>query len=380
MRQKILFVTPYFPRHGGGLERYALEIARRLASGHGWDVAVVTSGERGGRDAREITDGITVYRLAYDLKVSNTPFGFGWPRKIKKILEVERPDLINIHMPVPGIGDVAASVAGTTPIAVTYHAGSMRKGRFIADVVIWLYEHTFLPLLLGRADRIICSSDYVRGEFFKKYLKKSSTVTPAVDTSVFKPLEHEKPFGATVLFVAGLGKAEQHKGLRTLLKAMTLVVARVPEARLTIVGDGDMRAEYARYADELGLKGSVRFTGRLSGVPLVSEYQHAHVLVLPSTTPESFGMVLLEAMACGVAVIGSDIGGIPYLIKDGEDGLLLSAPGHRIVAEKILQILTDPALAKRLATKGLVKAQTRFSWDTQAKRYDELLQTVLTHA
>ena len=172
----ILMVAPYFPPAGGGLERYAFEIARRLQKDYAWRVVVITSGERYGQD--ETNDsGPTVYRLGYRFKFSNTPFALVGCQ-IKRILKAENPDIINIHTPVPGIGDVVAMSVGRKPLVVTYHSGSMHKGRLSSDLFIWLYEHGNVAFYSSPRERILSALRILSGFNFASVSYKSTTITP----------------------------------------------------------------------------------------------------------------------------------------------------------------------------------------------------------
>ncbi|HWC57924.1 MAG TPA: glycosyltransferase family 4 protein [Candidatus Paceibacterota bacterium] len=362
-QKTIAFVTPYFPPQGGGLEKYAYEIALRLHRDHGCRIIFITSGAHKDADRVDEVAGMKIYRLSYQWKVSNTPIALNWRKKIKTIFGKEHVDLVNVHTPVPGIGNFAAAVAGTRPVVVTYHAGSMRKHKFLVDMIVSVYENVFLPLLLKRANSIICSSDFVRNHFLKKYTYKSITVTPAVDVNLFKP-SPEPPHDSTLLFVAGLGYAQQHKGLRILLDAVKKLEQVFPHLKLIVVGDGDMREWYESYVAHLGFRDRVSFRGILTGDELVRSYQSASVLVLPSYAPaESFGMVLIEAMACKLAVIGTNIGGIPTVISDHVDGLLIPPNDSKALADAIELIFSDMKNLRLMGENGRKKVLEHYTWD-----------------
>lgn len=369
----VVVVAPYFPPYGGGLERYAYEIARGLEKNCNWRVVVITSGERWGTDNKEEVNGMTIYRLAYRWKFSNTPFSFGWIRKIKKILKEEHPDILNIHEPVPGIGDIASFLAPDKPIVLTYHAVSMRKGRLLPDLFVWLYEHGPLNILLRRANLIICSSDFVRFEFLNSYTQKSRTITPAVDSNFFKPLENNSASAKhpTVLFVASLNRAEQYKGLKYLIDGIKIVKETVPDIRLVVVGDGDMKGSYEAHANRLGLHDSVKFEGRLSGGALVKQYERADIFSLPSLN-ESFGMVILEAMSAGLPIVATNVGGIPTLVDEGKNGFLVEPRSAAALAEKIEYLIAHPAEAAALGAAGRTKAIEHFDWERRVAEYDRI--------
>lgn len=378
MRQKtILIVTPYFPPHSGGLERYAQEIAMRLHGAYEWRVIVVTTGTQHGQDYEEEIGGLKVYRLSYPWKLSNTPLSLRWFSRIRAICKIERPDIVNIHMPVPGIGDIAAMVSTTNRIVVTYHAGTMRKRSMVYDPIIFMYEQTFLRLLMKRARHIICSSDYVRDGFLKRYHAKSSTITPGVDFNLFHsdPKEsHERP---TILFVGSLTKSQCFKNLSILIRAVNIVREDIPDILLKVVGDGDLRPEYEALVNNLGISKYVQFEGYLTGGALVRAYQSCDVLALLSSLPaESFGMVLLEAMACGKPVIGARMGGIPTIIEDGKNGFLVMPDDMQSLCSVIKKIVTNPAFAAKMGSVGLKKAREGFSWEMKADQYDRILTSI----
>ena len=374
--KKLLIVAPYFPPHSGGLEKYAFEISKHLKRDYQWKIVVITSGERRGKDMKEEYHDLTVYRLSYSFKLSNSPIGIGWFSKVRNIIKIENPLIINIHTPVPGIGDIAALFTNGKPLVVTYHAGSMHKEKILSDIFIWVYEHIFMHFLLEKAASIICASDFVRFNFLKLYSKKSITITPGTDIKLFIPNPSKKNKRPTILFVGGLGKAEQHKDLQTLLEAIKIVQDSIHDISLMVVGDGDMRKEYEAYVAQLKIKKSVQFTGKLFGKQLVEAYQQAHVFVLPSTN-ESFGLVLIEAMACKVPVIGTDIGGIPEIIENNKNGIIIPPKNPIALAESIRNILCDKNFSLRIAENGYTKVIDCFQWTKKARETDSVFQKII---
>jgi glycosyltransferase involved in cell wall biosynthesis len=155
-----------------------------------------------------------------------------------------------------------------------------------------------------------------------------------------------------------------------LIDAFALVTQRIPDARLLLVGGGDAVSDHLERAAELGLGGAVQAFGSLSGDDLVSAYQAARVVVLPSLTEaESFGMTLIEAMACGRPVIGSAVGGIPKVIDDGVSGLLVPPGNVQELADACVRVLDDDALADRLGEFGRDRVVREFTWTPTLDRY-----------
>ena len=204
-------------------------------------------------------------------------------------------------------------------------------------------------------------------------------VLPGVDTDTFVPAEpgdlNVRP--PTVLFVGRLDRASAWKGIDHLLNAFVLVLRELPDAELVLVGGGDALEDHRHAAASLGILANVRFLGVLEGSALVQAYQQATVVVLPSTSEaEAYGMSLIEAMACKKPVIGSNIGGIPFVIDDGVDGLLVAPGDHQELASACLEVLRSPALAAEMGERGWMKVQS-LSWQSRVEQYQEIFATVL---
>ena len=162
---------------------------------------------------------------------------------IRKLIRDIDPDIINVHLPVPFLADLAALSARGTPLIVTYHSGSMKGRGFVLDLLIDLYEKCALPLILKKADRIICSSEFVRQNFLKKYKFKSVTIHPGVDSSIFKR-RNAAPENRKVIFVGDFRTGG--KGLDYLREVIRLV----PEATLHVVAEEQKLSLSGRYTTE----------------------------------------------------------------------------------------------------------------------------------
>jgi glycosyltransferase involved in cell wall biosynthesis len=375
----LLVVTPYFPPAGGGLERYAYEISTRLSKDYKWKVVFASSGEFKGKDSKRIENGITIYRLGYNVKFSNTPFSFSWFGKAKQIIKDEKPDIINIQSPVPGIGNIFAGFAGQIPVVVTYHAGSMKKGKFITDLPLGLYEKTFLPILLNSAKEIITASDFVKNVFLRDYMNKSTTITPGTNTNDFEPSVKMKNKRPTILFVASLTRADQYKGLQNLIEITNDIKKRLPDILVSVVGGGDMKEEYQKRVIKMGLEDNFVFHGRLSGNNLIKKYQEAHIFVSLSSN-ESFGMSILEATSCGIPVVAFDVGGVSSLVKNDQNGFLVNLGNISSFKDKVIELLIDKKLNAKLGNGGRNIALTYFDWRVKANETNMLLERVLNNS
>ncbi len=355
---KILFVAPYFPPTSGGAENYAFNIALGLMKTHHAEIVVATSSTDSKKQYVENYFGMRVYRLPALFRVSNTPINPLWYFSIKRIIRAEKPDIINSHQPVVFIGDLAALLSGNIPFVLTYHSGTMKKNRFFIDIIISLYEKFILPNTAKKATRIICASGFVRDTILKDYTSKIDVIYPGVDTSLYKPDPHVKREENVVLFVARYKKMFTMKGLYYLIDGVNML----KNVKLHIVGETDDSSN-----------DNIKFVGLKQGKDLVEEMQKATLLVLPSLAHmESFGMVLVEAMACQTPVIGTNIGGIPEVITDGQDGFLVPAKSSGDLAQAISKIVTDKELATHMGLAGAAKVNEKFTWDTRVELTEEV--------
>ena len=362
-RRTLLIVAPYFPPVIGGLEQYVSRLADQLRRRHNWRVIVAASGDRGGPDRLEIINGITVYRLGYTLKISHTPLSALWLRRIRHIIDLEGPDLVNVHLPVPGLADAAAYVVRDIPLVATYHTISMHKGNLRHDIAIWIYERIMGRGVLSKATRIICSSSAVR-EFLRPYSGKSVVIPPAVDSELFSPGEDTS--GQRLLFVGNLSKSHTHKGLSYLLKA--LAEPPCQQVCLDIVGDGDGRPGYESQCRLLGISGRVCFHGRLDGPALVKRYRMSYALVQPSTN-DSLPTTLLEAMACGLPVIASRVGAMSSIVRPGFNGWVVQPGDTQSLARAIEELTSDLAKAAQYGRAGRELVKSLFTVEESGRSH-----------
>jgi glycosyltransferase involved in cell wall biosynthesis len=359
---KVLFVTPYFLPHLGGLQTYAFNIAKGLVQTYGYEVVVVTSNPDGKEQIVEDYCGIKVYRLPIMLRILNTPINPLWFLSIKRIIQSEKPDIINSHQPVPFIGDLAAFLAGNIPFVLTYHSGTMRKDELLSDIIAFLYEKLILPHTAKKATRIICASNFIKNTILQRYAFKSMTIHPGADSALFKFNPAIEKEDNLVLFICSHKNMHRLKGLSWLLEALE----GLPEVKLRIIG------EKKDFTDK-----RIVSVGIKRGKDLVEEMQKASVVVLPSLAKEGFPMVLIEAMACQTPVIGTDQGGIPEVIRDGIDGFIVPAKDSTALALVISNILTNKDLAVRMGYSGEAKVREHLNWETRVALTKEVFESCL---
>ena len=162
-----------------------------------------------------------------------------------------------------------------------------------------------------------------------------------------------------LLFVGGLDQAHYFKGVGVLLNSLVIVTHR--NWRLKIVGEGDLRPYYENLSDRLNIRKQIEFTGKLSDTELVRAFQNADLFILPSiNSNEAFGLVLIEALACGVPVIASNLPGVRRVFSDHEQGLLIE-PGDKIdLKNKLEFIFNNEEMRRIMALSARRLAKTKY--------------------
>jgi glycosyltransferase involved in cell wall biosynthesis len=379
---KVLIVAPYFYPHPGGVESYTLNIARQLIhAGH--EVVVVTSGIAG-LPAEQTLEGVKVYRLKNLFRISNTPIGWRWRGKLKRIYALEKPDVINGHMPVPYMADIAERCRGRIPFVLTYH-NDLAKTKPLQRCIAALANQVLTKRTLKRCDQIIATSQYYvnSSPLLKRYARKVSLVSPGVDTKVFHTgikldaLQAKYKDQRVILFVGSINLSQQHKGLDTLIGALAELRGKkgLGNTRLVVVGAGDGVDMYTRQAQDLGVDGYVEFTGYIEDELLAQYFTRADVFAMPSKDRnEGFGMVYMEASAVGTPVVGTHVGGVPYAVIQNETGLLVPPDDVPALVDALKKLLTDTKLASRLGARGAERAAAEFDWQILGARTLQILE------
>jgi len=370
---KILGVTPYYLPEGGGLERYAHEVFRRLAArGHEVHVACFTHGSEGTVD---VVDGVTVGRCVPRFRVSNTPVDPGFRKHLLRILETYEPDVVNAHGPVPFPAEMAALACRRTgtPFVYTYHAGRLTGGSALTKVAAAVDRHTLEARALWAADRLIGVSQFVQENALRKHQEKVHIIPPGVDPLRFPASPYPKG-SQDILYVGGVSRSYRWKGLHVLYDAFLQVAARFPDATLTLVGGGDLVDHYRQRATADGVGDRVHLLGRQDDAGLLRAYQRSAMVCLPSISPaESFGMVLAEGNACARPGVGTRVGGIPEVITDGLNGLLVPPNDANALALALGRLLADPQLAAQMGEAGHLRILQHHDWGNIARRTEHLL-------
>jgi glycosyltransferase involved in cell wall biosynthesis len=370
---KVMIATPYFYPRVGGLENYALAIARGLHAA-GWDVIVACGDITVSTVTREELPDYTIYRLPVWKVTGNTPINFGWFRMLRRIIAAERPDVINAHTPVPFMVDVVTMAAGRVPVVITYHAATLLKPSGLAMRLATHAYQIAQVITLTRARAIIAVSGYVRESLRTPLQKKTSVIPNAVEI-----IPASEGARSGLVFVANLAPTHMWKGLDLILESLaahTKLYGTTPH--LTVIGEGSDKARYETKARELGVDACVSFAGQLVGAERDRVVGRAAAqIVYPTTANDALPTVLLEGWVQELPVLAAAIGPMPSLIEDTNAGVLVEANNPRALAREIHDMLADPV---RMASMG--KAARRlvireYNWPIQITRTAALLEDVI---
>jgi glycosyltransferase involved in cell wall biosynthesis len=294
-----------------------------------------------------------------------------------------RFDLLHLHYPFFGTAELLAARRwlGRARLVLQYQMDVVGV-HWKARVFEW-HRRFMLPFILNAADAIVVTSnDYAASSFLAPRLaalQRQLTVIPAgVDLGSFSPngdrLSARQrvglPDAPTVFFLARLDRTHYFKGLHLLIDA----VARLPEAVLVVGGDGEWRPQYEARATFL-LGDRVRFIGDVPDDTLPSYYRAADVVALPSVDrTEAFGLVLLEALACGTPVVASRLPGVRTLVDDGRTGYLVEPGNVDQLADRIARCIDQSAL---LGPNAHAFVRARYGWPAIAQQLLDLYQRLL---
>ncbi|WP_290745900.1 glycosyltransferase family 4 protein [Haliea sp.] len=218
---------------------------------------------------------------------------------------------------------------------------------------------------LNRAALIVVPSGYLSA-VFNSYGQPTRIIPNIVDQSVFKPA-HDTSVSARPFTLVITRNLEPIYGIETALRALAEVLQTAPATRMRIAGSGPQESELRGLASTLGVDGAVEFTGRLDRPGIARLYAEADAMLNP-TTVDNMPNSVIEALACGVPVISTEVGGVPYIVQDEHTALLVPADDPAAMASAILRLQNDVAMRNHLSAQGLVQV-AQYAWPAVRERW-----------
>lgn len=297
-------------------------------------------------------------------------------------------DIVHAHSPIP-YSDLPALLYAkrkNLPFILTYQFDGVETGgSFARNAGVSLYNKLFIHKVLKSADTIIATTKSYAKEspFLRRYLEKIVVIPNGINIEeVTTPVTKKKSREILGLpqdseLILFFGSLVEYKGPDILLKAFKLVKNNFKNVKLIFAGRGHMDQQLKETAKQMKISDDVIFTGFVEDDEKPLYYKAADIFCLPSTTlAESFGIVNLEAMAAGLPIVSSDLGGIPDIVKNGVNGILAKPYDFEMVAEHLTKLLNNEELRQEMGQNGLEMVKN-YTWDEVTTKTEELYKKII---
>lgn len=313
------------------------------------------------------------------IKRLNSPISRYWqlPELLKnKVLEID-PDLIHLHLQYPPYSSLTQL---PIPVITTIHGLSNVFNKSVSPLIIYLnFSFILTPYfekkLLHSATKIIAVSSFMKNNVDSIIGKNSKTIfiPNGIDPQKYVNRKVSKQKGNPSLFCAG--RLIKIKGIDILLKSLPAVKIHYPDVRLYIAGDGPQYNKLKILSAKLGLDENIAFLGFLNNKEMIQFFASTDIFVMPSRF-ENAPITLIEALASGIPIVASDVGGIPEILCDGKYGILVEPENPIELARNILELTDNLELRTKMSEIGKERAQ-EYTWDLIVKKTIELYQSVI---
>jgi len=371
-RPRILVVNKLYPPFVGGVEKVAADIVDELSDRYDFHVLAC---QAKGRRVVEKQGNVTVERCASWGVLRSVPISFDFVRRYRQL--APQFDLVHFHEPFP-LGTLGGAVSGFKRGVITFHSQVLRQ-RILKHAYTLL-----LKSLLRKVDAIMPTSPdlFKHAKILQPYRDKIHSVPLGIDASYLEvaadqteEIQKVRDRITSDFMYLAVGRCVGYKGFGVLLEAFS----KIPAGNLVIVGDGPLRSELGQKAMDYGIADRVLFTGKISDRELAHFFHACDVFVLPSTMEtEAFGLVQLEAMACGKPVINTNLKtGVPYVSLDGETGITVPVGEPVPLANAMQQMQDNPQMRSLFGKNARLRFQNNFRRSHMASKVDNVYRHVL---
>jgi glycosyltransferase involved in cell wall biosynthesis len=384
---RVLLLNYEYPPLGGGAGLATAELAKGLvAAGGTVDVVTASAGEydeRRSSSRDQSQTGLRLYRVRSrrvglhqaGMIGAATYLHHALP-VVRRLLRASRYDVVHVFFSLPTGALLPLLNLGGMPVVVSlrgsdvpgydpYNPAVQHAHRLLAPLTRWIWR---------RADCVVAVCESL-GRLIDRTCKglDYSVIPNGVDLSLFHPGEHPRQRGGPIRCLA-VARLVERKGLGELLRAFALLPRR--RFSLEIVGNGPDASRLRGLAVELGVSREVSFLGPLERSVVAQRYREADLFTLPSSA-EAFGNVFAEALASGLPIVGSTVGGIPELVEHGKNGLLVPPGSPHALAQAIRYLAEDTELREEMGRRNRVKAERQLEWARVTRQYLSLYESLL---
>lgn len=360
---RIGMICPYSFDAPGGVQAHVVDLSQELRR-RGHDVRILAPG----RPENAPIPGMTLtgpgVAIPYNGSVARLSFGPATWRATRTWLRAAPLDVLHIHEPnAPSVGMFALAMS-SGPIAATFHTSTT------SSMILEASDGVLAPLLEKIRGRIAVSALARRWQI--EALGSDAVEIPnGVDVAAFSGVDATSERSETPT-IAFLGRYdESRKGMDVLVRALPRVLESVPNLRLRIMGDGDAEALRNRLPRDM----DVDFLGRVDDTRKAAVLAAADVYCAPNTGGESFGIVLVEAMAAGTAVVASDLDAFRRVLRDGDCGELAAVGDPEALASALVRVLVDPDRRAHIEANGTA-AVREYDWSVVTDRVVRVYETI----
>jgi glycosyltransferase involved in cell wall biosynthesis len=403
----ILFVSDVSIRNViGGAERVLYEQSTRLTR-RGHEIHVLTRQLPDHPDLKEIIQG--VHESRYPVNQGNAISLFCSSTRncrmlYESVIQNTTFDVLNFHQPFSSFGVLKSRNSRGAKKIYTCHSLSFEeyqsrnpKPRGLIKRVLYALNVQARKIIEGKAlrssDKIIVLSSYSRGKVLSQYgisPDKIILIPGGVDLERFRPAANRMDIRRALclsehkIVLLSLRNLVPRMGLENLIQAMPFVVQHIPDIQLIIGGSGPLKEDMVRLAEKLDLQDFVRFDGFIPEIRLPDYYGAADLFVLPTIELEGFGLVTLEALASGLPVIGTPVGGTMEILGQLDSRFLIKGTDRTSIASLIVELCRDfkgdPSLWHRLSSQCRAFSEERYSWERNVEATEKVfLETVHAH-
>jgi glycogen(starch) synthase len=356
--RRVAFLSSEYPPHTFGGLGTTVEALSRFLAARGIEVLLVVPDQAG---YAVPPPGVRLLPVTVAGAVSDEDFWLTFCEQAYAavIHDGADVDLVHCHDWMTTAGGIGLARAYAVPVVLTVHLPQTVPGNLALE-----------NLGLRACDAVVVNSAAVRDELAGRAVRADfATIANGVDLARFAAAA-EPPDLRRVFFA---GRLVPQKGVDVLLRAFGAVLRRHPDAALVLAGDGEQRLYLERLANFLGIRRHVTFLGWTAGLDLPALYRSAVVTAVPSLY-EPFGLVALEAMACGRPVVAARVGGLCEIVEDGRSGYSVTVGDHLDLATRIAALLSDPELARSMGAAARRRA-AGFDWAVVAEQTAQLYET-----